>query len=174
MDIQRLAGSHQAALVIQPAGRHVEIALADDLPLRVIQPLYRQTHVIATQGAGLVIQIATCLKRQAVPGQQVAPGIIHRAISMEREARLGFYRAALIIEAAGVEAKSSVAAHRATAIVEQATHSPVLCRFPQRHQATTLIDQPAGRKQKALRLDGAVTVIQCACQGETAFTVTGL
>ncbi|CVG02114.1 Uncharacterised protein [Serratia marcescens] len=93
---------------------------------------------------------------------------------MEREPRLGFYRAALVIEAAGVEAKSSVAAHRATAIVEQATHSPVLRRFPQRHQAAALIDQPAGRKPEALRLDGAVTVIQCACQGETALTVTGL
>ncbi|CVB20916.1 Uncharacterised protein [Serratia marcescens] len=140
MHIQRLAGAHQAALVIQAAGRHFEISLANDLPLRVIQPLYRQTHVIAAQGAGLVIQSATCLKRQAVPRQQIAPGIIHRAINMEREPRLGFYRAALVIEAAGVEAKSCVAAHRATAIVEQATHSPVLRRFPQRHQATALID----------------------------------
>ncbi len=174
MDIQRLTGAHQAALVIQAAGRQVEITLTDDLPLRVIQPLYRQTYVIAVQGAGLVVQIAARFDRQPLACQQVAPGIIHRAISMELEARLGFYRAALIIEAAGIEAKSPVATHRATAIVDQVTHSPVLRRITQRHQAATLIDQLAGRKQKALRLDGAITVIQLARQREAILTVTSL
>ncbi len=90
MDIQRLAGTNEAALIIQAAGCQIEIALTDDLSLRVIQPLRHQTYVITAQGSGRVIQIAARLKRQAVPSQQVAPGIIHRAISMEREPRLGF------------------------------------------------------------------------------------
>lgn len=161
-------------MVIQAAGRQVEITLTDDLPLRVIQPLYRQTYVIAAQGAGLVVQIAARFDRQPPPASRLPPALFTAPSAWRSRPASGFYRAALIIEAAGIEAKSPVATHRATAIVDQVTHSPVLRRITQRHQAATLIDQLAGRKQKALRLDGAITVIQLARQREAILTITSL
>ncbi|VTT25456.1 Uncharacterised protein [Klebsiella pneumoniae] len=156
--------------VIQTAGRQHQRLTADfTLAIRE-QPRRAEGELAAAQGAGLIADVTARAERQGVTGQQVTTRVADRAGGVYRQRRLGFYRAVLIVQTAGVKPQVAVAAHLAARIVEQATDSPLLRRAIECQQAAARVGQRRRAETELAAFNGAVTVVQPSRQREATFT----